>query len=182
MKSVALFGGSFDPPHIGHIRVVEALEKLSFIDTIIVMPTYLNPFKSSFRAPAEVRLHWLQEIFAPFKSVHVSSFEVAMQRKVATIETVEMLAKKYDSIYVVIGADNLLSLFKWKEYEKLQKMVTFIVATRGDTKVPQHYITLHVKEDISSSELREAMQLSKLPKKCADTIQQYYKEYNANTN
>jgi len=182
MKSVALFGGSFDPPHIGHIRVVEALEKLSFIDTIIVMPTFLNPFKSSSTAPAELRAQWLQKIFAPYKSVHVSLFEATMQRKVATIETVRMLAQKYDKIYVVIGADNLHSLPQWQEYEALQEMVTFLVATRDNTQIPKEYITLHVDENISSSELREHMQLSKLPKQCATTIQQYYKEHNAKTN
>jgi nicotinate-nucleotide adenylyltransferase len=182
MKSVALFGGSFDPPHIGHIRVVEALQKLPFIDTIIVMPTYLNPFKSSFAAPAELRVKWLKEIFAPYKKVHVSSFEANMQRKVPTIESVRYLAKKYDKIYLVIGADNLHSLTKWTEYEHLKEMVTFIVATRNNIEVDKEYITLKVDENIASSELRKDMQVAKLPQKCADTIQKYYKEHNANKN
>ena len=48
MDTIALFGGSFDPPHIGHEAVVKALKDFKEIDKIIIMPTFLNPFKSKF--------------------------------------------------------------------------------------------------------------------------------------
>ena len=61
--AIALFGGSFDPPHSGHITVIyEALKSLP-IERVIVVPAYVNPFKSGTHAPASLRLQWLKTIF-----------------------------------------------------------------------------------------------------------------------
>ncbi|MBA1432191.1 MAG: nicotinate (nicotinamide) nucleotide adenylyltransferase [Epsilonproteobacteria bacterium] len=182
MKTIALYGGSFDPPHLGHEAVVKALEKLDFLDEIIIMPTFLNPFKENFTAPAELRLQWLREIFSDYKKVHVSAFEVEKKRKVPAIETVEELLQSYDKIYFVIGADNLTSLQKWHRYSELAKLVTFIVATRDDVKIPQHFFKLDVEAAISSSELRQNMDRTKLPHKCAEEIMKYYTEHNEKQN
>ena len=60
---IALFGGSFDPPHNGHNSVVlEALEKLD-IDKLIIMPTYINPFKQSFSADEKQRFLWVKKLW-----------------------------------------------------------------------------------------------------------------------
>ena len=182
MDTVALYGGSFDPPHIGHEEVVKALANIAFIDKIIVMPTFLNPFKKSFFAPSELRLEWLRTIFLSFKNVEVSAFEVNLQRQVPTIETVKYLKKKYKTIYLVIGADNLHSLERWYNYKELQKEVTFIIAKRDDIEVANEFIRLEVNEEISSSSLRQDMNIDKLPKKVAQQIAQYYKEHNAKPN
>jgi nicotinate-nucleotide adenylyltransferase len=182
MKTVALYGGSFDPPHIGHEAIIKALEKLDFIDKIVIMPTFLNPFKEKFTAPAPLRLQWLKKIFQEYKNIEVSSFEVNKKRKVPAIETVRALQEKYDKIYLVIGADNLESLQNWYNYNELKELVTFIVATRKESSVPHNFITLHIEEDISSSQLRNKMDISKLPKKCAVEIAQYYKEHNEKQN
>jgi nicotinate-nucleotide adenylyltransferase len=181
-KTVALYGGSFDPPHIAHEAIVTALSTLDFIDKVVIMPTYLNPFKESFTTPPEVRLAWLKEIFAENDKVEVSSYEVDQQRSVATIESVEHLLRCYDKLYLVIGADNLQSLHKWHAYEKLLKKATFIVASRDNIKVPDRFIKLDINEDISSSRLRKELDISKLPKKRAKEIAQYYKEHNAKQN
>jgi len=91
MKTIALFGGSFDPPHIGHESIVKALQGYKDIDKIIIMPTFLNPFKTSSHAPSELRLKWLEEIFKEYKNVEVSSYEVDENQKIATIQTVTYL-------------------------------------------------------------------------------------------
>jgi len=182
MKRVALYGGSFDPPHIGHEAIVKALEKLDFIDKIIIMPTFLNPFKDSSIAPSALRLKWLQAIFSEYEDVEVSAFEVTQARKVPTIETVKMLKNEYEKIYLIIGADNLKSLEKWYRFSELNELVTFIVATRDAIDVPDNFLQLPVDVDVSSTALREHMDISKLPKQCADEIAQYYKEHNAKKN
>jgi len=174
MKRVALYGGSFDPPHIGHKAVVEALKELDFIDKVIIMPTFLNPFKDSSAAPSALRLKWLQKIFSEDEDVEVSALEVSQNKKVPTIESVEQLLKEYDKIYLVIGADNLKTLHKWHRYDELKELVTFIVAHRDNIKVPQEFLQLDVAVDISSTKLRENIDISKLPKCCADEIAHYY--------
>jgi len=81
MNTIALYGGSFDPPHLGHEAIVKALRELDFIEKVVVMPTFLNPFKESFTAPAELRLQWLKKIFSSYKDVEVSSYEVDLKKK-----------------------------------------------------------------------------------------------------
>ena len=179
MSSIALFGGSFDPPHIGHEVIVKEVLKLDLVDKIVVMPTFLNPFKGSFYAPSELRLKWLKMIFKPYKNVEVDNFEVVQKRKVATIESVEYLLNKYDKIYLIIGADNLKTLHLWHKYHKLKELVTFVVASRDDIAIPKNFLKIKVEEDISSTQLRENISEEKLSKICSDEIIQFYKDKNA---
>lgn len=176
MDTVALFGGSFDPPHIGHEAIVKALQEIKHIDKIIVMPTYLNPFKSKFYADASTRIEWLKEIFNDYKNVEISDFEANQKKQVASIDSVKYLLTKYKTVYLVIGADNLNSLKKWKNYDELEKLVQFIVAPRDNIKIPSKFLKLDIDEDISSTDLREDIDLKKLPNKCAEQIEKHYKE------
>jgi len=174
--TIALYGGSFDPPHIAHKAIVEALEELSYIDKIIIMPTFLNPFKSESHAPSELRFKWLKEIFKEFKNVKIDRYEVEQNRQVPTIESVKYLLKTYKDIYLVIGADNLASLKEWNNYQKVKNLVTFIVVPRDKILVDKKFIQLDVDEKISSSELRDNINISMLPQVCAVEIEQYYKK------
>ncbi|MEA3228474.1 MAG: nicotinate (nicotinamide) nucleotide adenylyltransferase [Campylobacterota bacterium] len=178
METIALFGGSFDPPHIGHKAIVEALDKLNYIDKVIVMPTFLNPFKSSSHASSELRIEWLRKIFHPFHNIIVDNYEVKQNRAVTSLETVSYLRERYSKIYLVIGADNLRSLEKWNNFEQLNSLVTFIVASRDNIEIEERFIYLKIDENISSSQLREQMDSSKLPKECAVEIEKYYKDIN----
>ena len=180
MENIALFGGSFDPPHIGHEAIVREALKLKEVDKVVIMPTFLNPFKSSSHASSAVRLEWLKEIFASFKDVEISSFEVDLKRQVPTIESVKYLLKRYAKIYLIIGADNLKSLSKWNSYKELKTLVTFVVATRDKIIIPENFLRLNVEENISSTYLREHIDRDKLSKTCAEQIIKFYKENNAN--
>ena len=182
MASAALFGGSFDPPHIGHMEIIKKLKELEFIDKVILMPTYLNPFKERFTATPQKRLKWLEKIFKDDQKVEVSDFEVRQKRKVPTIETVKELQKKYDEIYVAIGADNLETLPKWHRYDELEKRVKFIVFTRGEEKQKSKgFMLIELDIPVSSSQLRKQMKKELLPPQVADEIYNYYKEQNERT-
>ena len=179
MGTIALYGGSFDPPHIGHMAIVEALNQLDYIDKIIIMPTFLNPFKSKSHAPSELRFKWLKDIFKEFKNVKIDRYEVEQNRQVPTIESVKYLLETYKDVYLVIGADNLASLEKWNSYGQLKDLVTFIVAPRDNIIVDKKFIQLKIDEKISSSQLRKNINISMLPETCVAEIEKYYKENNA---
>ncbi|QOY54282.1 nicotinate (nicotinamide) nucleotide adenylyltransferase [Candidatus Sulfurimonas marisnigri] len=181
METIALFGGSFDPPHIGHEAIVTALINFKDVEKIIVMPTFLNPFKSKFYAPSSLRLKWLKDIFGDYENVEISSYEVEQAKAVPTIETVKYLLKSYKKIYLVIGADNLLSLNKWHRYSELKELVTFVIAPRDGIEISPNFLKLDVDKKISSTRLREHVELSKLPKTIAKEIYKYYKENNCKT-
>jgi len=178
MKTIALFGGSFDPPHIGHEAIVKAVLNFKEVEEVVIMPTFLNPFKSKSHAPSNLRLKWLKEIFSEFQHVIVDSYEVDSNKKVSSIQSVKHLLKKYEKIYLIIGADNLSSLHKWDSFDELKELVTFVVAQRDNIEIPQNFIKLKVNADISSTELRRNMDISQLPKRCAEEIMKFYKEKN----
>ena len=178
MKTIALFGGSFDPPHIGHEAIVTELLELKYIDKVVIMPTYLNPFKSTSFAPSTLRLKWLKNIFALFNNVEISSYEVDLEQKIPSIQSVKYLLKSYEKIYLVIGADNLKSLSKWANYEELKYLVTFIIVTRDNIEVPTKFLKLHVEKEISSTDLRSNISKEKLSEISSDEIIKFYKEKN----
>jgi nicotinate-nucleotide adenylyltransferase len=172
----AIFGGSFDPPHIGHEEIIKkALEKLD-IDVLFVIPTYLNPFKKKFFAPPHLRYKWVKKLLLPYKKAKIIDFELRQKRPVPTIETIRYLQKKYnlDKIYLIIGADNLASLKDWKAYDELKKMVEFVIVTRNNTNIPKELKKLEVNAKISSTKLREHLKKHYLPPSVADEIMHYY--------
>jgi len=176
---IAIFGGSFDPPHIGHESIVnEAINQLD-IDKLIVVPTFLNPFKKSSFLDAKERLFLLKKLFKDNRKIEVSDFEIKQNRAVYSIETIKYLQLLYkpDTIYLIIGTDNLEKLHLWHSFEELKTLVTFIVANRSGylNENYDNIRTLKVNFDISSTNLREKLDLSYIPqtiKKDVNTLWQ----------
>jgi len=181
-QTIALFGGSFDPPHIGHEAIVKAVSGFKDIEKVVIMPTFLNPFKTVSHAPPSLRLKWLKKVFSEYKNVEINSYEIEQNKKVPTIQTVLYLLEKYKKIYLVIGADNLSYFHKWDRFEELCKIVTIIVATRNNFTIDKGFLKLEVNENISSTSLRKNIDKKYLNLKCAKEIEKFYKEQNANKN
>jgi nicotinate-nucleotide adenylyltransferase len=172
---IAIFGGSFDPIHVGHESIVySALETLD-IDKLFIIPTFLNPFKEKFFAPATLRLKWLKKLFNSSK-IEVLDYEVKQKKKIPTIQTVKYLKNNYDleKIYLIIGADNLASLDSWYCYSELKDMVEFVIASRDETNLPKELKKLAINAKISSSELRSKMDTTFIPHKIKKEIEEFY--------
>lgn len=152
---VALFGGSFDPIHIGHIKIIEKINRLN-VDKIFILPAYLNPFKQKSFASADKRLEWIRECVRDMNNVEICTFEIEEQKPTPTIYSVQYLKNKYDidKIYLIIGADNLKSLHKWHRYDELKELVEFVVATRGVDTIANDYTVLNIDVDVSSTQIR----------------------------
>ncbi|MGA1933569.1 nicotinate (nicotinamide) nucleotide adenylyltransferase [Arcobacter sp. YIC-464] len=171
---LAIFGGSFDPVHIAHVKIVdEALKQLE-IDKLIVVPTYLNPFKTNYHLEPKTRYELLKKIFQKNEKIEISDFEIDQNEAVPSIKTVNHLKNLYkpSKIYLIIGADNLKSLEKWYKFDELNSLVEFVVATRDGYKNDKldSYKVLNVNIDISSSKLREEFDLNFIPYQIKDDI------------
>lgn len=173
--SIAIFGGSFDPPHLGHLAIVEHALMTLPIETLYIVPTYLNPLKSEVHAPAPLRLEWLQRLFEREKRVVVSDFEVQQQRPVPTIETVRHFRQIDPSVFLIIGADNLDTLSQWHQFEMLDSMVTWVVASRNGHHGSGMLRTLNTDVNVSSTELRALQKNHLIPMPIRDEVIQYYK-------
>ncbi len=170
---IAIFGGSFDPVHIGHINIVKkALSSLD-IDKLIVVPTFLNPFKNEFFFSPIQRQEMLKKVFEKYDKVDVCDYEIKQNRTVYSIDTVKYIKTSYkpSKIYFVIGADNLENLNKWKNIEELEELVEFVVAKRKGFEIKnKDFKTLEVNVDISSSILRDTLDLNYIPKQIKENL------------
>nr|WP_315083313.1 ribosome silencing factor [uncultured Campylobacter sp.] len=92
---IALFGGSFDPPHAGHDAAVKAILSSLKPDLLVIMPSFLNPFKKSFSAPPQLRLRWCRALWSDAPHVEVSDYEISQNCPVPTIQSVKFLLEKY---------------------------------------------------------------------------------------
>jgi len=178
---LAIFGGSFDPVHIGHVKIVDTVLNSLHVDKVLIIPTYLNPFKSSSFAPANLRLEWLKKLFTCRDRVEILEYEIEQQKATSTIDTVLHVKKIYeniDKIYLIIGADNLKTLDGWRNFDELSSLVEFVVATRDSIEIPKNLQKLSINVNISSSKLRSNMDKSFIPHKIAREVIEHYKENN----
>ncbi|NPA27833.1 MAG: nicotinate (nicotinamide) nucleotide adenylyltransferase [Epsilonproteobacteria bacterium] len=175
--SYAIFGGSFDPPHLGHKEIIK--ESLKIADKIIVVPTFLNPFKKSFKIPPQKRLELVKKSLADMNNIIISDFEIKNNRPTYTIETFEELSKNYNIKYIIIGADNLKDITKWKDFNTLNSKITWLVAKRANQNLDcsplKCYNILDINMDISSTEIREGKKLEYIDKKIRDEVINEYK-------
>jgi len=173
--AIAIFGGSFDPPHAGHVAVAErALQELP-IDTLYVVPAFRNPFKTEVHAPDAMRFEWLKRLFAQEKKIVVSDFELSQKRAVPTIETVIHFRQLDPCIYLIIGADNLDTLSQWHNFEALDSLVTWVVASRNGHDGSGMLRTLDTNVNISSTELRSQQKCYLIPSSIREEVEHYYK-------
>ena len=171
---IAIFGGSFDPLHIAHVAIVnDSLKKLD-IDKLIIVPTYLNPFKNSFYLDPITRFELLKKVFYKFDNVEISDYEITQQKPSYSIDTVNYLKNLYkpSKIYLIIGEDNMENLEKWYKYDELKKLVEFVIASRAgfESKKANEFKCLDINIDISSTQLREKINLDYIPREIKDDI------------
>lgn len=176
IQKVAVFGGSFDPPHNAHIEIVkEALDSLD-IDILVIFPSFLNPFKKNFNAHPFERLGWVKKIFSGFKRVDIDSFEIDRGRPTPTYLSIEYIKKKYSpkKIYLIVGADNFSHIEKWENYERLKDEVEFVVAKRDRVDIPKGYKVLDIQNSVSSTKIRDGEYLDSVPLEIKKEVKDRY--------
>ncbi len=158
LERVALFGGSFDPPHFGHRAIVKEVLKKLPIDRLIIVPTFLNPFKISSYSTPYKRLEMSKEMFEEFSKVEISNYEIEQGQATPTAQTLNYFQNYYSVQYIIIGADNLNSIEKWYNFELLNRTITWVIASRAGysliTDKLRAFKILDVDVDISSTDIR----------------------------
>lgn len=136
MSFTALFGGTFNPLHIGHCEILSALEKRPEIGEIWIMPTRIPPHKVFDRvADDSVRIEMCRMAAERCKKARVSLIEFERTGKSYTFDTVKLLKQKYperDFVFVC-GGDMLVTFDEWYRYSELMKMLPFYAFRRTDT-------------------------------------------------
>ncbi len=155
----ALYGGTFDPVHHGHLILArDALEQLA-LERVIFIPAALSPHKlASTPAPDALRREMLAAALADEPEFILDDSELHLAGPSFSIDTVERIHAQYPEarLYYLIGADNLRELHTWRRIEDLRRLAEFVVFGRGENSpaTATGFRTLPRLIDISATEIR----------------------------
>lgn len=132
MKRIGIFGGTFNPVHIEHVRTANAVIKELCLDALFIVPTNIPPHKNVIPASGEHRLKTLELAFKDQPKVIVSDAELNVSGKSYSYITAENFRKKYADaeIFLIIGRDMLLDFKTWKNPERILAAVDLAVVGR----------------------------------------------------
>jgi nicotinate-nucleotide adenylyltransferase len=130
---LGLFGGSFDPVHLGHLLVAQAAVEELGLERLFFIPAAQSPFKpENPPAPAAIRLQLLRLALAGKTNYAVDELEIQRGGVSYTVDTLRDYARRFPSaeIYYLIGADNAPKLNQWSEPDELARLAEFVAVPR----------------------------------------------------
>ena len=132
-KRIGIFGGSFDPPHHGHLEISKLAIKKLFLDQIYWCVTKKNPLKNKTLFSLPERIKKSKIITNNVKKIKVKFFEDRL-KSVNTIDLIKYLKKqnKKNTFFLIIGSDNLIKFHKWKNWKLLPELTKIVVFSRKD--------------------------------------------------
>ncbi|RCU44016.1 nicotinate-nucleotide adenylyltransferase [Chryseobacterium lacus] len=172
-KKIGLFFGSFNPIHIGHLILANYITEHSDMDELWFVVSPQNPFKEKKSLLKDTnRLDMVQLAIQNYPKMRASNVEFSLPQPSYTIDTLAHLKEQYPqySFALIMGEDNLKSLHKWKNAEKLMNDHQIIVYPRvsiGDEEKQQHFQHENISLiqapviEISATEIRNMIQQGK---------------------
>ena len=130
-ERIAIFGGTFNPPHLGHRRALEALIEKVKPDRVLVIPDGIPPHKELVgNATDEDRLTMARIAFSDLPEVEVSDMEMRRAGKSYTSDTLLLLKKDGRELFLLVGGDMLLTLDRWHEFRTIFSLATVCAVSR----------------------------------------------------
>lgn len=161
--NIGLMGGTFDPIHMGHLVTAEEARQQFDLDYVIFVPTGIPPHKEK-EAVSLPEHRYLMTSLAVMSnpSFFVSRIEIDQKTPTYTIDTVRHFSFGKDpgpEVFFITGADAILEIFTWKDYEELLELCTFIAVSRPGYSLDHFHETL----DRSCPELKQKVHLLEIP-------------------
>ena len=162
-RKIALFGGTFDPVHLGHVQLAEAARNTLALDQVRFLPCRISPHKSGTTpTDAADRLEMLRLATRDLPWAVVDDFEVQREGPSFSWQTAEAMRARFPAarLFWIMGTDQWDVLPTWAHPKRLAASVEFIVFARGTAPLPRDGYILHVVEDghpASATAIREAI-------------------------
>ncbi len=168
-KAVGIFGGSFDPPHKGHVKILSIILKKINFKIIFWVVTKKNPFKRKPFFSLKERISKSKKATINFKKIKVLYLDdkINSPRTINVINYIRNI-RKQKNLYLILGSDNLLNFHKWKSWKKIIKLTKLIVFSRKgyDKKSRESVVVKYLNKknityinnryiNISSSDIRK---------------------------
>jgi len=164
LEHIGLFGGTFNPIHLGHLRAVQEVQNRFVLDKFYIIPAALPPHKEAGDVvDAKYRLEMIRQAVSEYpellKSVIISDVELKRSGPSYTIDTVshfKSILPDYSKLYLILGIDAFLEIDTWKSFSDLFYLTVFIVITRPggvntDGTLERKVLEDYIKEKISGT-------------------------------
>lgn len=162
---IAVFGGAFDPPHLGHLTIARQLLQQKLTDEVWFLPARRHAFAKAL-SPDFDRLAMLQLLLEP--AMRIETYELDHDEVSYTYRTLKALQKQHPEhrFSFIIGSDNIKNFDKWDHFEELKEEFQFYVYPRSGYSMNDLFRNMHpIKDvpeiDVSSTEIKEALQQEK---------------------
>lgn len=152
MKRIALYGGTFDPVHTGHLAVAQALSKLFALDEVLFIPAAHAPHKRVSKVtPAIHRYAMLALATQGEPSLRVSTVEIDAPERPYTFETLARMRESLGNeaqLFFVMGADSWMEITTWREWERVLALSNHIVAVRPGYELSAEHVAPAIRERV----------------------------------
>lgn len=137
---IGLFGGTFDPIHLGHTIVAEWMHFNLKLEKVFFIPNHIHPFqKKNNITPSDARVQMLSLALENYPQFEICPYEINRDNTSFAIETIRYFKKLYPAkeLFYLIGKDNISEFHKWKEPEEIFKQAKVVVFNRKGNEHPQ---------------------------------------------
>lgn len=167
MGKIGLFGGMFDPVHLGHLHLAERVADALSLDRVIFIPANVPPHKKNgCYVTGDHRLAMLELATKQDVRFTVSDYEMTQEGTSYSYITAEHFAEVFpkDKLFFLIGDEAYNLLHTWKMPERIRAVADFVVVTREGTPPPKDALYVKIPQvQISSTEVRDAIQSGTFP-------------------
>jgi nicotinate-nucleotide adenylyltransferase len=137
MSKIGIFGGTFDPIHMGHLITAQSVREIRELNKIIFIPAFISPHKTSADASStKHRANMIKIAIEDVPFFEYSDIEIKKGGISYTVDTLCELKKVYDEIEFIVGYDNIFSFHKWKDPDEILKLAKIIVLKRKSSLPP----------------------------------------------
>jgi nicotinate-nucleotide adenylyltransferase len=162
VKRIGILGGTFDPPHLGHLIIAETVRTSLDLDEIWFIPTNEPPHKNKALSTGQDRMKMLKLAIGDNKHFQINDIEMKRLGKSYTFDTMNILINEHpDCMYFfIIGADMVQYLPHWSRIDELMKLVKFVGVQREGYQLQSPYPVLKIDIpmiDISSTMIRKQL-------------------------
>ena len=151
-KTIGIFGGAFDPVHVGHTSLISDIQKIIDFEKIFIIPSGKPVLKNIHFVDGDKRIEMLDIAFKKNKGVHIDNREVLKKEVSYTFETLREFHKEYKTnqhFSFILGQDAFANFKSWKNWEELLNLCSLIVIKRPNYFFPPEYIN-DFKKNITS--------------------------------